>query len=103
MEQILRLLENPTMANILVSTMAEQYKPVIYAVGNEILKVYKDFADNTDFTDTKAKARKNQYDSYVKVGFTHDEAMSLLLTDIRQTAELLKRNSTNKTTVSKSK
>lgn len=96
MEKLFKLLENPTMAQTIVSSLVEEYKPTVYALGNEVLNVYKDFAENTEYTDAKAKARKNQYDSYIKVGFTHEEAMSLLLTDIRKTAELVQQSSNRK-------
>jgi len=51
-------------------------------IGTELLEVYKDFANNAEYFITKAKVRKNQYDAYVDVGFTKEQAMVFLLTDI---------------------
>jgi hypothetical protein len=43
----------------------------------------------SDYALASAKARKAKYDAYVAAGFTEEQAMSLLLTDIRQVATFM--------------
>lgn len=86
------LLKNPNMAKVILSSILEKYKPLVYAVGDEVLKVYKDYANNNELAQTKATARMNQFKAYREVGFSDTEAMSLLLTDIRQVAQLIEKS-----------
>lgn len=96
MNELLKLLvTNTETTTALIPLYSEKFKPVLYTLGNEMLKVYKDIANNTEYSDTVAKARMNQYNSYIRVGFTEEQAMSLLLTDIRKTAELLENSLKN--------
>ena len=76
------LLENPEALKVLIKEQVGQYKPLLYVIGQELLEVYKDYANNTEFFITKAKVRKNQFDAYVEVGFTKEQAMMFLLNDI---------------------
>jgi len=66
----------------MIKEQVGQYKPLVYMIGQELLDVYKDYANNIEFFITKAKVRKNQFDAYVEVGFTKEQAMVFLLTDI---------------------
>lgn len=89
MEQLLNLLiTNPKMAQELIKEQIEKYKPLTYTIGQEFLNIYKDYADNTEYFATVAKARKNSINAYCDAGFTRDEAMSLLLNDITKTKEM---------------
>jgi len=81
-ELLTSLLENPEVLKEMIKEQAGQYKPLVYMVGSELLDVYKDYANNIEFFITKAKVRKNQYDAYVEVGFTKEQAMMFLLNDI---------------------
>lgn len=90
------LIQNPELVQEVIAGIVEQYKPILYAIGKELLNIYKDYANNTELAETKATARKNQYDAYISVGFSETEAMSLLLTDIRQVAELVEKNGKRK-------
>jgi CO dehydrogenase/acetyl-CoA synthase gamma subunit (corrinoid Fe-S protein) len=95
MELILELLtKNPKVLEDMITSNIERYKPLVYAVAKECVKVYADIANNKDVTEAKATSRKNQYDAYLTVGFTEEQALSLLLTDIRQVAEFVKSSST---------
>ena len=76
------LLENPEVVKELIKSQIGQYKPLVYMIGQELLDVYKDFANNTEYFTTKAKVRKNQFDAYIEVGFTKEQAMMFLLADI---------------------
>ena len=81
-ELLTSLLENPEVLKEMIKEQVGQYKPLVYMIGTELLEVYKDYANNTEIFITKAKVRKNQYDAYVEVGFTKEQAMMFLLTDI---------------------
>ena len=81
-ELLTSLLENPEALKEMIKEQVGQYKPLIYMVGSELLDVYKDFANNTEYFTTKAKVRKNQFDAYIEVGFTKEQAMMFLLADI---------------------
>jgi len=81
-ELLNNLLENPDELKEMIKEQVGQYKPLIYMVGSELLDVYKDFANNTEYFTTKAKVRKNQFDAYIEVGFTKEQAMMFLLADI---------------------
>jgi len=76
------LLENPDELKGMIKEQVDQFKPLVYMVGSELLDVYKDYANNIEFFITKAKVRKNQYDAYIEVGFTKEQAMMFLLADM---------------------
>ena len=76
------LLENPNELKEMIKEQVCQFKPLVYMVGQELLEVYKDFSNNTEYFTAKAKVRKNQFDAYVEIGFTKEQAMVFLLTDI---------------------
>ena len=104
-EQLLEtLLSHPEMVLPITKSYIEKYKPLVYGLGNEVLEVYKDFANNKEYFDTVAKSRFNQYTAYQEVGFTKEEAMSLLLSDINKRAMLMEEvKKTNKSSTKTSK
>lgn len=81
--------DNPELVSELITGFCEKYKPFIYEVGGALLDVYKDFAANTEIADASALRYRNKYNAYVKHGFTAEQAMSLLLTNIRSEATLV--------------
>jgi len=81
-ELLNNLLENPEALKEMIKEQVGQYKPLVYMIGTELLEVYKDFANNTEYFIVKAKVRKNQFDAYVEVGFTKEQAMMFLLADM---------------------
>ena len=81
-ELLNNLLENPEVLKEMIKEQVCQYKPLVYMIGTELLEVYKDFANNTEYFTAKAKVRKNQFDAYVEIGFTKNQAMVFLLADI---------------------
>lgn len=82
-EAILKMIaENPEM----ISGFVNECKPLIYAVGRELLAVYRDFRTNQELAEIAAIHNKTYYDACIAQGFTEDQAMSLLLTNIRREA-----------------
>ena len=82
METILKLLmENPDMATTIIKEYVAKYKPMVYALAQEVVEVCKDYANNTEYPATVAKAKKNMYDAYVDAGFTEDQALALMIND----------------------
>ena len=77
-ELLLKLLKNKDTSAEIVSTLAEEYKPIFYSVLNEILKMLKDLADNKEYFEVEATMRRNMYDAYVGAGFTEIQALSLV-------------------------
>ena len=94
------LLENPEEAKQLIEGMVEKYKPLLYSVCNELFGIYKDFSNNLEYPATIAKVRRNQFNAYVEVGFTEEQAMVLMINDIKMIVDQFK-NSAN--SVSKNK
>ena len=86
MEELLTMLgqltENQEVFKVLIKTQVEKYKPLVYAVGGELLEIYKDYADNKELFATMAKVKKNQFDAYVEIWFTPEQAMTFLLNDM---------------------
>ena len=82
MEKLLELLiENPDMLMPIVKEYITKYKPVVYDLAQEIVEVYKDYYNNTEYPAIVAKTKKNMYDAYVNVGFTEDQALALMIND----------------------
>lgn len=88
-----QLIENPDAAAFIIKPLVEKYMPfinvgaeVLYKAGIELQEQYV----SSGYAVASAKARKAKFDAYVEAGFTEDQAMSLLLTDVRQVATLAK-------------
>lgn len=88
--------EDPMMAVEVVKQVIDLYKPAVYGILHELLGVYKDYANNTEFQETKARVSKNAYDAYMNVGFTADQAMALLINDNLRLMEAAKTSSKSK-------
>ena len=84
MEEILKLLaENPE----IVASIVNRYKPALYETGNQFLDMYEDLINNERYYDLFAKSKKNTYNALLQNGFTENQAMQILLADIKNTAE----------------
>lgn len=73
--------ESPESGFTLLKVLIEKYKPMAYEIGDIFVDIYKDFANNTEYTSAAAKAKKNMYDAYISVGFTEDQALALMIND----------------------
>ena len=76
------LLENPEELKEMITARVGQSMTSVYMAASEQQEASHDYANNIEFFITKAKVRKNQYDAYVEVGFTKEQAMMFLLNDI---------------------
>ena len=82
MEKILELLgSNPEMLVPVVKEYISKYKPIVYGLLQEVIEVYRDYSNNTEYPAIVAKTKKNVYDAYVSVGFTEDQALALMIND----------------------
>ena len=54
---------------------------MVYDLVQEVVEVYKDYSNNTEYPAIAAKAKKNMYDAYISVGFTEDQALALMIND----------------------
>lgn len=82
MDKILELLmSKPEMLVPVIKECINKYKPIVYDLAQEVLKVYSDYSNNTEYPAIVARTKKNMYDAYVSVGFTEDQALSLMIND----------------------
>lgn len=82
MEKILELLmSNPELIVSTVREYIEKYKPVVYSLAQEIVNIYKDYSNNTEYPQIVAKTKKNLYNAYIEVGFSEDQALALMIND----------------------
>lgn len=100
MEKILELLmSNPELVAPTVKAYIEKYKPMVYAVLQEAVEIYRDYSENTDHPAVVARIKRNMYEAYLSVGFTEDQAMTLMVNDNAQLSKFVSQLSapTNKT------
>lgn len=99
MDKILELLmSKPEMLAPIIKEYINKYKPMVYDLAQEVVEVYKDYSNNTEYPTIVAKTKKNMYDAYVSVGFTEDQALALMINDNIQLMKNIKQisNSVNK-------
>ena len=82
----------------IIKEYINKYKPMVYDLAQEVVEVYKDYSNNTEYPTIVAKTKKNMYDAYVSVGFTEDQALALMINDNIQLMKNIKQisNSVNK-------
>ena len=85
------MLENPDTIPALVPSLVDKYKPALYAVCNEFVKMMKDYSES-EYFEVKAKVAKKQFDAYVNAGFSEDQAIAFMINDNIQLMNSLKKN-----------
>lgn len=96
MEKLLEiLLENPETASVIISGVVEKYKPILYAVCKEFYGIMKEYADCNEVFELGAQLKKKSYDAYMRVGFSDEQAMALLLNDNLQLIQNMKKTATS--------
>ena len=101
MDKILELLmSKPEMFVPVIKEYINKYKPMVYDLAQEVVEMYKNYSNNTEYSTVVAKTKKNMYDAYVSVGFTEDQALALMINDNIQLMKNIKQisSSTNKRT-----
>ena len=73
---------------------------MVYELVQEVVEIYKDYSNNTEYPSIVARTKKNMYDAYVSVGFTEDQALALMINDNIQLIKNMKQisSATNKKT-----
>lgn len=100
-EKLLELmLETPETVPVLIPELVNKYKPTIYAVAKEVLNITKDYANCTEYFETCAKIKRQQFDAYVNAGFTEEQAIAFIINDNLKLMEQVK-NSSSKVSVKK--
>lgn len=101
MDKVLELLgSNPEIIVPVVKEYINKYKTVVYDLAQEVVEIYKDYSNNTEYPTIVARTKKNMYDAYVSVGFTEDQALALMINDNIQLMKNIKQisSTTNKKT-----
>ena len=94
------LLQNPETASDILKPLLNKYKPVAYSIFNEFFGIYKDLVGNDEFYVMRAIDKRKTYESLIKVGFSEDQAMALMLNDNLHRIDYSKRMSTSAGSVS---
>ena len=89
MEVLLELFKNPAVIDGVVDT----YKPTIYHVMGKLFECYKDFVDNYDYYQTTARGNWNRYKALLEVGFTEDQAMAIMIAELKSFRENMMKSS----------
>lgn len=74
------MLENPDTIPALVPALVEKYKPALYSICNEFVKIMKDYSES-EYFEIKAKIARKQFRAYMDVGFSEDQAIAFMIND----------------------
>ena len=91
------VLGDPEMIKEVIHNTVTQYKPVVYAVLNELLTAYEDLANNKKVATAHATMKRNSYQAYIDAGFTDEQAM-VFLVDAAASSQRLIANLTGQVT-----
>ena len=83
----------------IVRDMKSEYMPIVREVSKEAIEILEETSLNySKYTDPIATMRVKQYNSYVEVGFTPEQAFQLIMAanGNKQLAQTLKRVQTNR-------
>lgn len=89
------MFKNPEIIPSLIPELVNKYKPIIYTVCNEFHNMMKDYANNTEYFETCAKIKKQQFDAYVNAGFNEDQAIAFIINDNLKLMENMKKQTFN--------
>lgn len=79
--KLIEMLKNPKELNEFLTMIVETAKPILYHAGAEYAGIYKDYVNNEEWRNLRAKEKYLIFKAYMDAGFTEDQAMSLLLTE----------------------
>lgn len=89
------MMENPETIPMLIPELTKEYKPIIYSIGEELHKILKDYANNTEFFKTHAKIKKQIFDAYIEAGFNEDQAIAFMINDNIKLMQNIKKQTSN--------
>ena len=95
------LATKPELATSAIKELIAEWKPIAYEIAKEVVEIYKDYANNTEYPAIVAKSKKTMYDAYVNVGFTEDQALALMINDNIQLMNNIQKMSTSTNATSK--
>jgi len=78
-EALKTLIENPQLVPMLIA----EYKPVVYAIGKEILAIYRDLINNGEWFELMAQHYESLYKALLRHGFTETQAIDIMLREMR--------------------
>lgn len=90
--KLIELLKDPKELNDFLTLIIETAKPILYHAGAEYVGIYKDYVNNEEWRNLRAKEKYLIFKSYMDAGFTEDQAMSLLLTETHNAVIRAERN-----------
>lgn len=73
-----------------ITEIINEYKPLLYAVCKEFFGIYKDLLANDEWFEISAKYDRKKFNALIAEGFTEDQAMEILITDMKKTQTALR-------------
>ena len=75
----------------------EQYKPIVYAICNQIFSFYRDFVNNDEYYKCNALNNWKTYKAHIDAGFSEEQAFLLMIRNAETASNMLRTMSkTNK-------
>lgn len=68
----------------------EQYKPIIYAICNQVLSVYRDFVNNDEYYKCNALNNWKTYKAHIDAGFSEEQAFLLMIRNAETASNMLR-------------
>lgn len=65
------------------------------SIGEELHKILKDYANNTEFFKIHAKIKKQIFDAYIDAGFNEDQAIAFMINDNIKLMQNIKKQTSN--------
>ena len=76
---------------VTIRAVADKVDPIVKELANILAAYAKDYAEHCDeFLESKAIPTRKSFKAYVRVGFTEEQAMALILNDKKRMDEAMK-------------
>ena len=90
MEELLSvLIADPENTMKEIQEGVDKYMPLLRMVGRIVLNVYGEYVGCDELFERNAELQKKKYDAYLKVGFSEDQAMELLIDETARLSRIL--------------
>lgn len=90
LEILKQLIKDPTVANATVDGFWANIRPIVYHLAKLYADVEKDYANNAEWRHLMAQRDWDYYDERRKVGFTDEQAFTLLLNSQMTNRQIMK-------------